>query len=56
MVGGAIAWKTNVMTTAIMLYTNHGSFTLGVALGLILLTISLAVNIVVTLLQRRLSR
>lgn len=56
MVGGAIAWKTNVMTTAIMLYTNRGSFTLGVALGLILMTISLAVNIVVTLLQRRLSR
>lgn len=56
MVGGAIAWKTNVMTTAIMLYTNRGSFTLGVALGLILITISLIVNIVVTLLQRRLSR
>ena len=56
MVGGAIAWKTNVMTTAIMLYTNRGSFTLGVALGLILMTISLAVNILVTLLQRRLSR
>ena len=28
MVGGAIAWKTNVMTTAIMMYTNRGSFTL----------------------------
>ena len=56
MVGGAIAWKTNVMTTAIMLYTNRGSFTLGVALGMILITISLAVNILVTLLQRRLSR
>ena len=27
MVGGAIAWKTNVMTTAIMMYTNRGSFT-----------------------------
>ncbi len=36
MVGGAIAWKTNVMTTAIMMYTNRGSFTLGIALGLIL--------------------
>ena len=31
MVGGAIAWKTNVMTTAIMMYTNRGSFTLGIA-------------------------
>ena len=56
MVGGAIAWKTNVMTTAIMQHTNRGNFTLGVALGIILLTISLVVNIVIFLLQRRLSR
>ena len=56
MVGGAIAWKTNVMTTAIMQHTNRGNFSLGIALGLILLTISLAVNIVISLLQRRLSR
>ena len=56
MVGGAIAWKTNVMTTAIMQHTNRGNFTLGVALGIILLTISLIVNILISLLQRRLSR
>lgn len=56
MVGGAIAWKTNVMTTAIMQYTNRGNFSLGIALGMILLTISLVVNIVISLLQRRLSR
>lgn len=56
MVGGAIAWKTNVMTTAIMQYTNQGNFSLGIALGLILLTISLLVNVVISLLQRRLSR
>ena len=56
MVGGAIAWKTNVMTTAIMQYTNRGNFTLGVALGIILLTLSLIINIVICLLQRRLSR
>lgn len=55
MVGGAIAWKTNVMTTAIMQYTNRGNFSLGVALGLILMTVSLLVNIMVSLLQRRLS-
>ena len=55
MVGGAIAWKTNVMTTAIMQYTNQGNFPLGIALGIILLAISLLVNIVITLLQRRLS-
>ena len=56
MVGGAIAWKTNVMTTAIMQHTNRGNFTLGVALGIILLTISLIVNMIISLLQRRLSR
>ncbi len=56
MLGGAIAWKTNVMTTAIMLYTNRGSFTLGIALGIILIAISLLVNIAVTVMQRRLSR
>ena len=56
MVGGAIAWKTNVMTTAIMMYTNRGDFTLGVALGIILITLSLVINTVLSLLQRRLSR
>ena len=56
MVGGAIAWKTNVMTTAIMQHTNRGNFSLGIALGIILLTISLVVNIIISLLQRRLSR
>ena len=56
MVGGAIAWKTNVMTTAIMQYTNQGNFSLGIALGMILLTLSLMVKVVISLLQRRLSR
>ncbi len=55
MVGGAIAWKTNVMTTAIMQYTNRGNFTLGIALGLILMALSLLVNVTLSLLQRRLS-
>ncbi len=56
MVGGAIAWKTNVMTTAIMQYTNRGNFSLGIALGMILMTLSLVVNVFISLLQRRLSR
>jgi len=56
MVGGAITWKTNVMTTAIMQHTNQGNFTLGVALGMILMTLSLLINILISLLQRRLSR
>ena len=56
MVGGAIAWKTNVMTTAIMQYTNRGNFSLGIALGMILMTLSLLVNVVISLMQRRMSR
>ncbi len=56
MVGGAIAWKTNVMTTAIMMYTNRGSFRLGLALGMILMACSLLVNIFITFMQRRLVR
>jgi tungstate transport system permease protein len=56
MVGGAIAWKTNVMTTAIMQYTNRGNFSLGIALGLILMTVSLLVNIGLSLMQGRLRR
>lgn len=53
MVGGAIAYKTNVMTTAIMNFTNMGNFTTALALGIILLSISLAVNIIVSLMQGR---
>ena len=49
MVGGAIAWKTNVMTTAIMQYTNRGNFSLGIALGIILLTVSFIVNVTISL-------
>jgi len=56
MVGGAIAWKTNVMTTAIMQYTNRGNFSLGIALGMILMTISLVVNVILSMMQRRVSR
>lgn len=52
MVGGAIAYKTNVMTTAIMMYTNMGNFSYALALGVLLLLISLCVNVVAQLLQR----
>ena len=45
LVGGNIQWKTRVMTTAIMLETNKGNFTFALALGIILLFISLIVNI-----------
>jgi len=53
MVGGAIAFKTNVMTTAIMNYTNMGDFKTALALGIILFALSLVVNMAVSLLQRR---
>lgn len=51
MVGGAIVFKTNVMTTAIMQYTNMGDFNMAMALGVILLFISFLVNICATILQ-----
>jgi len=56
MVGGAIAWKTNVITTAIMQYTNRGDFSMGIALGLILLSLSLLMNLALSLIQRSMSR
>lgn len=44
LVGGNIQYKTRVMTTAIMLETNKGNFDTAVALGIILMLISLVVN------------
>lgn len=49
MVGGAIMFKTNVMTTAIMNYTNMGNFEMALALGIILLILSFIVNCAVAL-------
>lgn len=51
MVGGAIIFKTNVMTTAIMNYTNMGDFNMAMALGIILLLISLIVNVIASIMQ-----
>jgi tungstate transport system permease protein len=53
MVGGNIKWHTRTITTAIALETNKGQFGLGVALGLVLLSIALCVNISVSFLRRR---
>lgn len=52
LVGGNIQWKTRVMTTAIMLETNKGNFSFALALGVILLLISLVVNILASSLIR----
>lgn len=52
LVGGNIQWKTRVMTTAIMLETNKGNFTFALALGIVLLIISLVVNILASLMTK----
>jgi tungstate transport system permease protein len=51
-VGGNIAGYTRVMTTTIALETDKGDFELAIALGLILLLISLAINVGLRFLQR----
>jgi tungstate transport system permease protein len=53
MVGGNIKWHTRTITTAIALETNKGQFGMGIALGLVLLSIALCVNISVSFLRRR---
>ena len=56
LVGGNIQWKTRVMTTAIMLETNKGNFSFALALGIVLLVISLIVNIIASTLVKEDSR
>lgn len=56
MLGGNIKGFTRTMTTAMALEYDKGSFTLAVALGLVLMTISLGVNIVFNLIQGRSGR
>jgi len=53
MVGGNIKWHTRTITTAIALETNKGQFGMGVALGLVLLTIAFCVNLSLSFLRRR---
>ena len=56
MVGGAIAWKTNVMTTSIMEYTNKGDMPRAMGLGIILMTIALIVNIITHAVEKKVAR
>lgn len=44
MVGGNIKWHTRTITTAITLETGKGEFAMGIALGIVLLLLSFAVN------------
>lgn len=51
MLGGNIRFYTRTMTTAIALETSKGEFAFGLALGVILMTLSFAVNVVLTVAQ-----
>lgn len=51
MVGGNIAGKTRVMTTAIMLETSKGNFTGAIQMGVVLLVLSFGINIAAVRLQ-----
>lgn len=51
-VGGNIRHQTRVLTTATVMETNMGNFDMAIALGLILLVLSFAVNLALTLIQQ----
>ncbi len=53
MLGGNIKGFTRTMTTAMALEHNKGEFVLAVALGIVLLTVSLGMNILLQVLQGR---
>jgi len=53
MLGGNIKGYTRTISTAIALETSKGEFSLGIALGIILLTVALSVNIALRSLQQR---
>jgi len=52
-VGGNLMGETRVMTSAIVLETRRGNFSVAIAIGIVLLTIALAVNLLLTLLHSR---
>jgi tungstate transport system permease protein len=53
MVGGNIRGQTRVLTTATVLETGKGNFEIAIALGLILLLLTFAVNYLLTRIQQR---
>jgi tungstate transport system permease protein len=53
MLGGNIKFYTRSITTAIALETSKGEFSLGLALGMILLTVAFSVNMMLRYLQQR---
>jgi tungstate transport system permease protein len=52
-VGGNIEGRTRVLTTAIVLETNKGNFSMAMALGIILLSIAFLTNAIILRLQGR---
>ncbi len=53
MIGGNIKWHTRTITTAMTLETGKGEFAMGIALGIVLLTLALLVNAVLVTLRRK---
>jgi tungstate transport system permease protein len=53
MVGGNIRGQTRVLTTATVLETGKGNFDIAIALGLILLALTFAINFLLTRIQQR---
>jgi tungstate transport system permease protein len=53
MLGGNIRNYTRTMTTAIALETSKGEFAFGLALGIVLMTVALIVNLFLNLLQQK---
>jgi len=53
MLGGNIRGYTRTMTTAIALDTSMGAFSFALALGMVLMTVALLVNLFLNLLQQR---
>jgi len=53
MVGGNIRGFTRVITTAISLETSKGDIELSLALGIILITIALVINLILNRIQQR---
>jgi tungstate transport system permease protein len=54
LVGGNIEGQTRVLTTAIVLYTRQGDFAMAMALGIVLITVAFAANLLLLRLQGRL--
>jgi tungstate transport system permease protein len=52
LVGGNIRGETRVITTAIVLETRRGNFAVALALGIVLLAVAFAVNLLLTQLQQ----